>query len=154
MSYQEKYLKYKNKYLALKSKYGHLLNTTSEEPLMPIANNSVNLSKNLVDLNESEQPQVPVNPKIINLVGGAKNSEPQPETETETTLNNQTSSKSDFSSEAISSLFKQAGGKPTKKGKNGKKHFFQDNSDSDLSSSSTMSEADSDSEFSSSEIDW
>jgi hypothetical protein len=151
MSYQEKYLKYKNKYLALKSKYGHLLNTT-EEPSMPIANNSVNMSKNLFDLDESEQAPISIAPKIINLTGGAKNVEP--ETETDTTINNYTSSKVDTSSEAISSLFKQAGGKPTKKGKKSKRHFFQDKSDSDLSSSSTMSEAESDSEFSSSEIDW
>ena len=146
MSYQEKYLKYKNKYLALKSKYGHLLNTTTEEPSMPI----VNKNANLVDLTESEQPPISLTPKIINLTGGsiiAKSKNEEAETETDTTLNNLSSS------EVISSLFKQAGGKPAKKGKKGKKHFFND-SDSDLSSSSTMSEAESDSEFSSSEIDW
>lgn len=144
MSYQEKYLKYKNKYLALKSKYGHLLNNTLEQPF-PMPNKSVTKS---INLNESDESLNNFKPKIINLTGGAKAVEPQPETETDTTLNNQSSS------EAISSLFKQAGGKGTDKGKKkGKNHFFQDNSDSDLSSSSTMS-TESDSEFSSSETDW
>ncbi len=154
MSYQEKYLKYKNKYLALKSKYGHLLNTTTEEPSMPISNKSINISKNLVNLNESDNNPFPTNPKVINLTGGAKNSETEPETVTDTTLTSPIISKSNISSDSISSLFKQAGGKPSKKSKKNLKHFFQDNSDSDLSSSSTMSEAESDSEFSSSEIDW
>ena len=151
MSYQEKYLKYKNKYLALKSKYGHLLNNSTEESsAMPIRNNEPTVPvKMLNDLNESEEAPSTLNVNVVNLVGGAKSSEPVPETETETTINN------DNNSDTLSSLFNQAGGKgPKKSGKKAKRHFFSDKSDSDLSSSSTMSEAASDSEFSSSEIDW
>ena len=144
MSYQEKYLKYKNKYLALKAKYGHLLNDSTEESSI------VPVSKSNLDLNESdERPINNSNIKVVNIVGGAKSSEPVPETETETTINNNNNSETGF----FSSLFKQAGGKSKGKGKKSSKHFF-DESDSDLSSSSTLSEAKSDSEFSYSETDW
>lgn len=158
MSYQEKYSKYKNKYLDLKSKYGHLLNTKSKntEP------SDVKHSKLLLDLDESEHQLKLVNPKIINLTGGTSvspESVSEAETTTATTLNNLTSS------ESISSLFKQKGGMKGKKGKKGSKkskvhkgvkHFFQDKStESSLSSeSSTLSDAQSSSEFSSSELDW
>lgn len=171
MSYQEKYSKYKNKYLNLKSKYGHLLNTTPKKTDLSV----VKHSKMLLDLDESEHQLKLVNPKIINLTGGTqKSSKPtkptkptkpskpvsdpneSSETTTDTTLNNLTSS------ESISSLFKQKGGiesskrKKKKKVNKGVKHFFQDEStDSSLSSeSNTLSDVQSDSDFSSSELDW
>jgi hypothetical protein len=161
MLYQEKYTKYKNKYLDLKSKYGHLLNTTPQKTQL----SNITHSKILLDLDESEHQKNLVNPKIINLTGGTNltslkfesDSESNQESETITTLNNLTSS------ESISSLFKQNGGtkgkkKPKKSKVNkGVNHFFQDKStsDSSLSSdSSTLSEVQSDSDFSSSDLEW
>ena len=149
MSYQEKYLKYKNKYLALKSKEN--FNNSGNNSENNLGNNLLN---NFSELNESESEQSLnfFNPKIIDLNGGSQlNTTPQ-ESEIETE-NNQSSS------DTISSLFNQTGGqekpkeKPKKKVKSNK-HFFHDKSDSDLLSSSTLSEADSDSEFSSSEVNW
>lgn len=167
MLYQEKYTKYKNKYLDLKSKYGHLLNTTPQKTQL----SNITHSKILLDLDESEHQKNLVNPKIINLTGGTnltslkfdsksesnQVSESNQESETTTTLNNLTSS------ESISSLFKQNGGAKGKKGpkkskvNKGVKHFFQDKSTSDSSLSSdtsTLSEVQSDSDFSSSELQW
>ena len=161
MLYQEKYTKYKNKYLDLKSKYGHLLNTTPQKTQL----SNITHSKILLDLDESEHQKNLVNPKIINLTGGTNltslkfdsKSESNQESETTTTLNNLTSS------ESISSLFKQNGGAKGKKGpkkskvNKGVKHFFQDKSTSDSSLSSdtsTLSEVQSDSDFSSSELQW
>jgi len=139
MSYQEKYFKYKNKYLALKSK----------EIFVKPENNLLN---NFNELNESEQSLTFINPKIIDLQGGSQiNTTPQ-ESENNK-LNSELNSES--SSDTISSLFNQTGGeqKPKiNKKKKSNKHFFHD--DSDLSSSSTLSEAESDSEFSSSEMKW
>ena len=154
MLYQEKYTKYKNKYLDLKFKYGHLLNTTPQKTQL----SNMTHSKILLDLDESEHQKILFNPKIINLTGGTNStslkieSDSNQESETTTTLNNLSSS------ESISSLFKQNGGeKKSKKSKlnKGAKHFFQDktSSDSSLSSeSSTLSETDSD--FSSSDLEW
>ena len=119
MSYQEKYLKYKNKYLALKSNY--LLNISSEK--LPTSN--INNYKNLVELNETENSLINLNPKIINL-------------------NNQII-------DNYASLIKQDGGNKKNK-KKIKKQFAKNNDDSDLSVSDTLSQSDSD--FSSSEIDW
>ena len=138
MSYQEKYFKYKNKYLALKSK----------EIFVKPENNLLN---NFNELNESEQSLTFINPKIIDLQGGSQiNTTPQ---ESE---NNKLNSESN--SDTISSLFNQTGGqqkpKINKKKMKSSKHFFHDKSDSELSSSSTLSKAESDSEFSSSEINW
>ena len=159
MLYQEKYTKYKNKYLDLKSKYGHLLNTTPQKTQL----SNITHSKILLDLDESEHQKNLVNPKIINLTGGNNltslkfDLELESNQESETTLNNLTSS------ESISSLFKQNGGAKGKKGSKkskvnkGVKHFFQDKStsDSSLSSdSSTLSEVQSDSDFSSSDLQW
>jgi hypothetical protein len=123
MSYQEKYFKYKNKYLDLKSK----------------------LSKMQVN-NLSEESSVFLNPKDINLVGGKKK-------ESEIEINQ-------LSSDTISSLFNQNGGGRTREKKvnvkskqmKASKQFIQDNSDSDLVSSNTISNSDSD--FLSSEVDF
>jgi len=119
MSYQEKYLKYKNKYLDLKSKYNY---------------------KNLVQLNETEDSLINLNPNIINLNKNYKKDNTPTDTMDNLTI-----------SESTSSIFKQAGGNK-KNTKKINKQFFND--DSDLSSSSTLSEVNSDSEFSSSETDW
>ena len=127
MSYQEKYFKYKNKYLDLKSK----------------------LSKMQVN-NLSKESSVFLNPKEINLIGGDKKIE-----------SNQSISETNQSiSDTISSLFNQNGGggirekKVNVKSKQMKasKQFIQDNSDSDLVSSNTISNSDSD--FLSSELDF
>lgn len=125
MSYQEKYFKYKNKYLDLKSK----------------------LSKMQVN-NLSEESSVFLNPKDINLVGGKDK-----ESEAEIEINQ-------LSSDTISSLFNQNGGGRTREKKvnvkskqmKASKQFIQDNSDSDLVSSNTISNSDSD--FLSSEVDF
>lgn len=139
MSYQEKYFKYKNKYLALKSK----------EFFVRPENNSSELNES----NKSKQLLNFLNPKIMDLQGGSQiNTTPQESKIEIETENNQSSS------DTISSLFNQTGGqeKPKKKVKKVKssKHFFHDKSDSDLSSSNTLSEAESDSDFSSSEVNW
>ena len=138
MSYQEKYFKYKNKYLALKSK----------EIFVSPENNILN---NFSELNESEQSLNFINPTIIDLHGGSQINTTLQESE-----NNQLNSESN--SDTISSLFNQTGGqekpKINKKKMKSSKHFFNDKSDSDLLSSSTLSEANSDSEFSSSEMNW
>ena len=138
MSYQEKYFKYKNKYLALKSK----------EIFVSTENNILN---NFSELNESEQSLNFINPTIIDLHGGSQINTTLQESE-----NNQLNSESN--SDTISSLFNQTGGqekpKINKKKMKSSKHFFNDKSDSDLLSSSTLSEANSDSEFSSSEMNW
>ena len=159
MSYQEKYFKYKNKYLALKSKENFAENFTGNYLENNSGNNlgndlTNNLLNNFSELNESEQSLNLLNPKIIDLNGGSQINTIPKESEIETE-NNQSSS------DTISSLFNQTGGqekeKPKKKLKKkvkSSKHFFHDKSDSDLSSSSTLSEADSDSEFSSSEVNW
>jgi len=146
MSYQEKYFKYKNKYLALKSK----------ENFVRPENNLLN---NFSELNDSEQSLNFINPTIIDLHGGG-----QINTNLQESENNQLSSKlsselnSESNSDTISSLFNQTGGqekpKINKKKMKSSKHFFNDKSDSDLLSSSTLSEAESDSEFSSSEMNW
>ena len=142
MSYQEKYFKYKNKYLALKSK----------EIFVSPENNILN---NFSELNESEQSLNFINPTIIDLHGGSQINTTLQESE-----NNQLNSElnSESNSDTISSLFNHTGGqekpKINKKKMKSSKHFFNDKSDSDLSSSSTLSEANSDSEFSSSEMNW
>lgn len=127
MSYQEKYFKYKNKYLDLKSK----------------------LSKMQVN-NLSEESSVFLNSKDINLIGGNKtDKDKKPQSDS-----------NQLSSDTMSSLFNQNGGgrilnkKINVKSKQMKasKQFIQDNSDSDLVSSNTIS--DSDSEFLSSETDF
>ena len=160
MLYLEKYTKYKNKYLDLKSKYGHLLNTTPQKTQL----SNMTHSKILLDLDESEHQKILFNPKIINLDGGTNSTSLKIDSESnqgaETTETTETTTKLNnlSSSESISSLFKQNGGeKKSKKSKvnKGVGHFFQDksSSDSSLSSeSSTLSETDSD--FSSSELDW
>ena len=156
MAYKEKYSKYKNKYLALKSKYGHLLNLAETETSLP--DNIVPNNKLFDELNPSETASpMPINARIISSMhGGGDNDDNigQSETATETTIRNTDNT------EEVRKLFKQiAGAKPKKnksktKPKNiAKKHFFND--DSDLSdSTSTSSEVNDDSEFSSSDIDW
>ena len=148
MSYEQKYLKYKNKYLALKSQYGYLLNSSE-------SNLSTNNTNNLFnELNASDERNDNINVNIIsnNLTGGANN---EILTETETTIVKKMNEVTE-NSEEVSKLFKQlAGGKKEKpkKKNNAHKHFLND--DSDLNKSSdTLSEVVSDSDFSSSEIDW
>lgn len=151
MSYQKKYLKYKNKYLALKSKYGYLLNSADSDspfPEQPVASNNL-----FADLTASEDNSGSFNVKIVgnSMVGGG---EETPVTETETTIKNRNTE----STEEVTKLFKQLAGARPKKSKSIKhaaaKHFFRDD-DSDMSdSTTTMSEAHDDSEFSSSDTDW
>jgi hypothetical protein len=134
MSYQEKYFKYKNKYLDLKSK----LNKMEEN-------------------NFSEQSSIFLNPKDNNLIGGSQlNTTEKTENNqlntTEKTENNQ------LSSDTITSLFNQTGGRGNSKEKGkkkmkGSKQFIHNISDSDLVSSSTIS-SNSDSDFLSSEIEF
>ncbi len=152
MSYQKKYLKYKNKYLALKSKYGYLLNSADSDspfPEQPIASRGL-----FSDLTATEDNGNNINVKIIanSMVGGGDET---PVTETETTIKN----KNTEDSTEVSQLFRQLAGARPKKSKSAKKaaakHFFKDDSDSDLSESTgSMSDAHDDSEFSSSETDW
>ena len=121
-------MSYQEKYLKYKNKYlalkSNYLLNISSEKL-PTSN--INNYKNLVELNESENSLINLTPKIINL-------------------NNQIIDNS-------ASLFKQDGGNKKNK-KKIKKQFAKNNdeSDSDLSVSDTLSQSDSD--FSSSEIDW
>ena len=153
MSYQKKYLKYKNKYLALKSKYGYLLNSADSDspfPEQPVRNNLFS------DLTASEDNGSNINVKIIgnSMIGGGEDT-PVTVTETETTIKN----KNTEDSLEINQLFRQLAGARPKKSKKAKntmaKHFFKDESDSDLSDSTdTMSDVRDDSEFSSSETDW
>jgi preprotein translocase subunit SecD len=142
MSFQEKYFKYKNKYLALKSKQ-----------IFVKPENTFN------ELNESKQSLNFINPKIIDLQGGSQiNNTPQESENNELSSKLSSELNSESNSDTISSLFNQTGGqqkpKINKKKMKSSKHFFHDKSDSELSSSSTLSEAESDSEFSSSEINW
>jgi alpha/beta superfamily hydrolase len=142
MSFQEKYFKYKNKYLALKSKQ-----------IFVKPENTFN------ELNESKQSLNFINPKNIDLQGGSQiNNTPQESENNELSSKLSSELNSESNSDTISSLFNQTGGqqkpKINKKKMKSSKHFFHDKSDSELSSSSTLSEAESDSEFSSSEINW
>lgn len=128
MSYEQKYLKYKNKYLALKTLRAQRVSTNSA----PTNNSFLNDSA-------TETVDVDFEPRIVSLVGGgAVNSDIARTPEIE---------------DSVSSLFEQAGGKRTLKKsvhkKRGARHFFKEESDSDLTSSDTLSV--SNSEFSSSD---
>ena len=138
MSYEQKYLKYKNKYLALKTLRAQRVSTNSA-PANSAPANSASANNSFLNDSATETVDVDFEPRIVSLVGGgAVNSDIARTPEIE---------------DSISSVFEQAGGKRTLKEsvhkKRGARHFFKNDSDSDLTSSDTLSV--SNSEFSSSD---
>jgi hypothetical protein len=154
-NYQDKYLKYKNKYLALKAQ----ISNSSEQNSLFLKNSESSSINNM---------QV----KILNMLGGANNDLKleymDDVTETNVTVTNQNQNqnknenkeenkeeKTEAESSNVEEKFNKVGGarkvvKATKKKTdNYKKHFLDDSDikdDSEISTSET--------EFSSSDLDW